>query len=612
MSIQSFIGKSTKWPPLLILLTFVLILVFRFTNMPDQILNFDVFGYYLYLPAQFIYHDLAFTDLDQIKQLADKYEATATLYQLVVAPNGSIVIMYPMGMAIFFAPFFFVGHLLATPLGFFADGLSLPYQYALTIGGMLAVLIGLIYFWKILRNYFTQRLSTVVFLVIVFGTNYFQLVTFDGTLLSHNLLFTLYALIIWQTIKYHQKQTWAGAIVLGLLCGYTSLVRPSEMVCVFIPLLWNVYNWSSLKAKIRLIKNHPWHILFFGLSVLIAGMPQLLYWKAITGSFIFYSYPSAGMGFDFFKPYTLEYLFSFRKGWLVYTPIMTLSLVGFVFLFNYKKEIFWAALIFFLADLWFISSWSTWWYAGGSYSSRGLLPAYVVLAIPLGYFFYAIRNLKAIKIFVGITIAFLMILNLFQTWQWTQNIITRERMTREYYFAIFGKTSVDAEDKKLLLVSRSNEGTEFLSDTAAYVREVIFRDSYDRMPPPPKPSPDGGGALLLNASRHYSTALNQSFAQLTSLDHCWIKASVSIFIPEGYEGEAPFLVLAFHHKGKPYKMRSYPPEKVIPGTWHYIEAFYLTPEVRSVEDNLKVFVWQRNSMDAWVDDLKVERFELRE
>ena len=110
-----------------------------------------------------------------------------------------------MGLSILYSPFFFFADLLAESLGYPADGLSLPYQYSVTIGGLIYAIIGLIYFSKVLLHFFNQHIAGIVLVIVFFGTNYFHLTINDGTLLSHNFLFTLYAVLTYYTIQWYRK-----------------------------------------------------------------------------------------------------------------------------------------------------------------------------------------------------------------------------------------------------------------------------------------------------------------------------------------------------------------------------------------------------------------------
>ena len=106
---------------LVVLFSCTVLLTLRISAPPQKALSWDVFGYYLYLPATFIHHDIALQDHAWLDDVMVRYEPSATLYQLVDGPDGTRVIKYSAGMAVLYAPFFLVAHLSAPLLGYPAD-----------------------------------------------------------------------------------------------------------------------------------------------------------------------------------------------------------------------------------------------------------------------------------------------------------------------------------------------------------------------------------------------------------------------------------------------------------------------------------------------------------
>lgn len=596
--------------PLIVLFTLCLILViFRFIETPSRMLTWDVFGYYLYLPAKFIHNDLLLIHQQWLDSLIDTYTPTATLYQAVKIGNGNWIMKYSMGLAILYAPFFLIAHLLASPLGFPADGLSLPYQYSLTIGGLVYAIIGLFYLLKILRDFFDNETSILVLIILFFGTNYFQLTAFDGTLLAHNFLFTFYAILTFFTIKWHREQRLKYAIIIGLCIGFITLIRPSEFVSVIIPLLWYPKNQNYFRGKLNLIKSNLTHILAVILCGFLVVLPQFIYWKYATGQFFFYSYRNPGEGLDLLHPHTLNFLFSFRKGWFVYTPIMIFSLIGFYYLYRKSLPIFLSILVFIVADIYLISSWTTWWYAGGSFSSRSIVPAYVLLAVPIGYFIEKIKTSPmASKILFSIIGILFIILNLFQTWQFENGIISKERMTKAYYFATFGKTKVSENDKKLLLVNRSVNTFQEFADKNKYSKTLLYENYFDN---DKDTLTNTKGVFVMDKNHRFSPGIDIKYKDLTKSDHAWIEASAKVFIPQKHEEESPLMVLSFHYQGKAYKYRAtgISKDKIKFGYWNTLTVDYLTPEVRTKDDNLKVYLWYRGNKSVLIDSLTIYKFE---
>lgn len=573
-----------------------LLLVLRTTQTAKHALTWDVFGYYLYLPATFIHDDPALKDHVWLDEVMVKYDPSTTLYQLVDGPDGSRVIKYSSGMAVAYAPWFFIAHAIAEPLGFSADGFSPPYQYAVTYGMMLWVLLGLFLFRQVLLHFFSDEWTAALLVLVVLGTNYLHLAALDGTLLTHPFLFTLYAGLVLATIRWHERSDWKSALAIGACAGWITLVRPSEGVCILIPLLW--MGAEGFKAKWRQVRAQWKHVLAMIMAFVVLVSPQLLYWKSVTGQWLFYSYINPGEGFEFASPHLADYLFSFRKGWLLYTPLVLLMVFGLLALWRNVRHLFWPILIFLVIDLYIVASWTNWWYAGGSFSARSMVPAFVLLAVPLGYALGG--NWR--KWLLPLASA-LMLLNLFQTWQWNHGIISKERMTGAYYVAVFGRTSVPDSSGGLLLVDRPLGEEEVLTNEAAYTKRLLFLGAYDDRP---------DSIYMLTPEDPFAPGPDIRFADLTPKDHAWLRISARWRAKDAV-GDPPVIVATFHHKGETYKYttRSWglpdPPEQ----EWMTISFDYITPEARSPDDNLKVYIWNQHGGTHRVDDLRVEVFEPR-
>lgn len=346
--------------------------------------------------------------------------------------------------------------------------------------------------------------------------------------------------------------------------------------------------------------------------VFLIGFIQCIYWKTITGNFLFYSYVNPGEGFEFLSPYLLEVLLSFRKGWLVYTPIMIFALVGFFFLWKGNKQIFFSILFFFLINLYVVSSWSCWWYAG-SFGQRALIPSYVLLSIPLGYFINAISLKRILYFSFGAVAILVIVLNIFQSWQMTQGILDISRNSREYYFRVFGKTKVTEEDKKLLLVNRSADGNDVFHESE-YQKTLSLKLDYEVINNDTSRYSNtffhsGNSSYILDSINRFSPALNCEYKQITSKSHAWLK--ITAWVYPVIETKHTYLVAAFHHNDYPYQYRTTSTEKLSLKLkeWNLITMYYMTPEVRKKTDKLGIYFWNAGKEKLFVDDITVEIFE---
>jgi len=575
-----------------------LLFALRWVQPSTRTLTWDVFGYYLYLPAVVIHNDAGLRDRAWLDEVMATYDPSTTLYQLVDGPDGSHVIKYSSGMAVAYAPWFFIAHLLARPLGFPADGFSAPYSIAVTLGVLFWAMLGLFLFRRVLLHFFNDGWTAALLVLVVLGTNFLHLAALDGTLLTHPFLFTLYAGLLLATIRWHEKPSWQAAIAMGATAGWITLVRPNEGVCLLLPLLWA--NSDGLAAKWRLVRAHVLHVVLAAIAFVVMAAPQLLYWKSVTGQWLFYSYVNPGEGFDFSTPYTWDYLFSWRKGWFIYTPLALLMVGGLLVLWKRARNLFWPIAAFFGINLYITSSWTCWWYAGGSFSARSMMPMYAVLALPLGFLLKESvtgRWRKPAFALLGFVVA----LNLFQTWQWSANIISKDRMTGAYYAAVFGRTSPPANAEELLLVQRSITGEEQLVDESRYTRHIAYRNTFDDQP---------DSVFTLTDEVPFSPGPDIAYRELTGKDHAWLRVSARLWVTDS-TSTAPLIVCAFHHKGPSYKYvaRSWDLSTAKRGAWNHLSFDYLTPEVRSVHDNLKLYFWNQQGGTHRVDDLQVEVFD---
>ncbi len=66
----------------------LLLVVSRLATPARNVLSWDVMGYYIYLPATFIYDDLTVQNKQWVDDIIEKYKPSATFYQAVKQPDG--------------------------------------------------------------------------------------------------------------------------------------------------------------------------------------------------------------------------------------------------------------------------------------------------------------------------------------------------------------------------------------------------------------------------------------------------------------------------------------------------------------------------------------------
>jgi hypothetical protein len=358
----------------------IVILTALFTDLnikqwqnPHKVIEWDVISYYAYLPAYFIYDDVS------LKFKENYHGSHHFVFWGKKLPNGNYLTKTTMGLSFMYAPFFAIGHTIAKLTSADDGGFSWPYRLSLILSALFYLTVGLWFLHKILLRYFSELTVAITLFAIGMGTNLFYYSTLEAGM-SHVYNFTLFVLLIYVTPKWYEKQSLINTLKIGVLLGLLTLIRPINILSVLIFALYGISSWNDFKLRLSLfIKQHKSLILMTIIAFLVI-LPQLFYWKHITGQWIYYSYTKERFFFD--SPQIVNVLFSFRKGFFIYTPIMLLSVIGFFMIKRFSSSFFLASIVLFSIYLYVISSWWTWWY-GGSFGMRPLIDIYGIMAFGL-------------------------------------------------------------------------------------------------------------------------------------------------------------------------------------------------------------------------------------
>ncbi len=274
-------------------------------------------------------------------------------------------------------------------------------------------------------HFFSDKATAVTLVLVTLATNYIQYISIDSGM-THGYIFALYALILVLTIKWHKNPTTLGAFILGAVVGLSTITRPTEGIMLSIPLLYAMQDKFSKEDKWRSTKSK--HVILALLGGLVGILPQLIYWKIVTGGWIH----DVGSKWTFLQP-NWQVLFGWEKGWFIYTPITIFMIIG---LFHIRKNPFyWSILIFCFLNIWIVTAWDDWRY-GASYSARALIQSYSVLALPLAAIIEKLITGK-FKLLFLILFLYLTLVNLFQIYQYNKTILHYNDMNRMYYQAIY-------------------------------------------------------------------------------------------------------------------------------------------------------------------------------
>lgn len=394
----------------------------------DHPFVWDVAQYYSYLPATFIYdYDLTFNEY-YLKYFNE-------------APLGGKMPKTTYGMSLLYSPFFALGYKIGINQKSPLTGFSEPFSTCIHFGSVFYGLLGLLFLRNFLVKFYSEKVTTLTLAVVFFGTTLFcYILTFSE--MTHGYLFMLFSALLLATYHWYQKPTYLKSTLVGLIIGISCLIRPTEILVSLIFIFWMINSFSGIKNRFTFLLKSYKHLLLMALMVVLLWIPQFLFWKLKTGSYFYFSYP--GEQFFWNDPQIINILFSYRKGWFVYTPLALLGFFGLFFMRGEVRRNLPVMITFFLITIYVLSCWWDWNY-GGSFGARQFAQYHAFLAIPMASLTQYVFEIKKIRIAYLIQTLYLIIifsgicLNIGQTHQYNLGLIHYDSMSKKSYEVIFNK-----------------------------------------------------------------------------------------------------------------------------------------------------------------------------
>lgn len=493
----------------------------------ESTIGWDVAGYYWYLPATFIYKDLKQQKFGD--SIILKYRPSPEFQQSFVdEKSGNRVNVYSCGMSLMYLPAFTIAHIVAKPLGYPADGFSRPYQAAIAFQSLLVALLGLWLFRRLFKYYYSDGVVAILLLILAIGTNYLNYAAIE-TAQTHNYLFTLYAALLLCTYHYYRKPSIKYAVGIGLYIGLAVLIRPSEIIAILLPLLWgiNKLSLSALKERAKFLLDHKKHFIIATTIIILIGSIQIFYWLYITGRPLVYSYRD--QGFSWLSPHLYLYTLSSRSGWLTYTPMLFLSVIGIIPFIKYGKNRV-GVLLFFILNLYIVSAWDIWWYGGTG--GRAMIQSYPIILFPMATLLARLQYIRWLKyIFIPIIVLFAYV-NIWFTYQaHTQGgLYEPTSMTNQYLRAVIGRWEVPIETEKL------KDAKEIYTKSPTNLKLIYSNDFEDDSSQSPYYTISGDHSIFLDANVNYSPMLTFPFKNAENAN--WVRASASFYSQGNIEHES--------------------------------------------------------------------------
>lgn len=324
----------------------------------------DSEGYYQYLPYLFIKKDI----------LHQAYS-----YNL---DNGYKLNKYTCGVAILEAPFFLIAYTVDVLDGSLQTGMENLYGFLIVISTSFYVFTALYILFVLITEKLDSSVAFITVAAIYLGTNlYYYTVSEPG--MSHAYSFFCFSAYYWFIDRYYKSFNKKHLAFAAIFLGLATLIRPTNILLALLFLFYDVYTFNDLKQRLQFhIRNYS-NLIILALVGLMVFLPQMLYWHALTGKYMFYSYQDETFT-NWKSPYILEVLAGHKSGWLLYSPVMLFGLVGLMLALKERLYSAPVVLMIFVPVLYLCASW--WAYTFGcGFGYRSFCEYSVIFALPMGF-----------------------------------------------------------------------------------------------------------------------------------------------------------------------------------------------------------------------------------
>lgn len=438
VSIRGFIGRLDRG---LVLLALVFLITLPL--LTPRVAASDEVEYFSYLHSLVFDHDLNFRDEYEHFCNLDAQDCIDSRFQETFlqdhTPTGLQVNFGPIGSAVLWLPFYLIAHIVTMGLqqafpNLLADGYSGPYVLAISFASLMYGWIGLALAYQLARDLVGEKIAVASTLAILFGTNsiYYMYV---APAMSHAP--SLFASALFVYVWYRTRALRAEGrlrywVLLGACGALMTMVREQEGIFILIPVIEWVF--SSAKRANRALGEGKTPSPLSNLIKSVAGpammsaawfisyIPQFMVYRILNGNYL--PAKDVTQKFTWDGAHVGDVLFSSLHGLFSWTPITVLAVVGLLFLWRRDKLMAAAFFLTFVAEVYLLGSFSTW-FGGAGFGMRRFVNCTVLFVVGLAMFADRLRTRVPLRA-LALGAALFALWNLFFIVQFATGMISRE------------------------------------------------------------------------------------------------------------------------------------------------------------------------------------------
>jgi hypothetical protein len=424
MRLVKYFGKKADY--------LILIVVYCFSvAFLSPTLRSDGVAYYAYVRSLVIDGDLDFRNEFSVGNpafLEEYRDEKGTWRPELFTKTGYLMNRYSPGPALLWSPFFLLAHgtvlgLRAWGMAIPADGYSPPYLWLCALGSSLYAFVGLFLSYLLCREFFSKNAALAGVFTLWFASSlpvYMYFLPFMSH--AHSVFTVALFLYVWHRTK--EERTLGQWGILGGIAGLMISVYYLNVVFLLPLFIESVDRFRDAARGQKLAERMGQTgkaYAVFALSAAFALVPLILIKYTLYGSLLNAGYENEAWYWT--RPQLLAVLFSSYHGLLTWTPVVLLSLTGFVLLLPLNRQFGIAAILVFAAFLYIVASYQ-FWHAASSFGNRFFLSLTPLFILGLAALYQRLGAYAGNRLCYSISFL-LVVWNILFMFQWGTNMIPK-------------------------------------------------------------------------------------------------------------------------------------------------------------------------------------------